>query len=64
MHSTWNSLSSSGGGLLRSASTVWTVESLLVPEQEVDSCCGVVWCIAEPGSFCCNRLACPCGVLL
>ena len=50
MHSTWNSLSSSGGGLLRSASTVWTVESLLeLLEQEVDSCCGVVWCIAERG---------------
>ena len=49
VHSTWGPLSSSGGGLLRSASTVWTVESLLEPEQEVDSCCGVVWCIAERG---------------
>ena len=49
MHSAWNSLSSSGGGLLRSASTVWTVESHLEAEQEVDSCCGVVWCIAERG---------------
>ena len=49
MHSTWNSLSSSGSGLLRSVSTVWTVESFLELEQEVDSCCGVVWCIAERG---------------
>ena len=49
MHSTWNSLSSSGGGLLHSVSTVWTVESLLEPEQELDSCFGVVWCIAKRG---------------
>ena len=49
VHSTWGPLSSGGGGLLRSALTVWTVESLLEPEQEVDPCCGVVWCIAERG---------------
>ena len=47
MHSTLNTLSSSSGGLLRSLSTVWSVESLLEPEQEVDSCCVIVWCIAE-----------------
>ena len=46
MHSAWNSLSSSGR-LLHSVSTVWTVESLLELEHEVDSCCVVVWCIAE-----------------
>ena len=49
MHSTWNPLSSSGDGLLHSVLTAWTVESLLEPEQEVDSCCGVVWCIIKRG---------------
>ena len=32
---------------LSSVSTVWTVAILLEPEQEVDSCCVIVWCIAK-----------------
>ena len=47
MHSLLKTLILSGSGLLCAASTVWSVESFLELEQEVDSCCVVVWCIAE-----------------
>ena len=50
MHSTSNAPISSGGGLLCDVSSVWSVKSLLEPEQEVDWCCVVVWCIAERNS--------------
>ena len=46
LHSTLNTLISSGG-----VSNMWSVESLLELEQEVDSCCVVVWCIAERSSL-------------
>ena len=42
VHSTLNTLLSSGGGLLRGVSSVWSLESLMEPEQEVDSGCVVV----------------------
>ena len=42
MHSTSNAPISSGGGLLCDVSTLWSVKSLLEPEQEVDWCCVVV----------------------
>ena len=51
MHSTLNSLSSSSAGLLCNVLTVWSVESLLEPEKEVDSCCVFVWRIAEWSSL-------------
>ena len=50
MHSTLNTLVSSGGGLLCDVSTIWSVESLLELEQEVDLCYAVVWCIAKRNS--------------
>ena len=46
MHSTLRTILSSGGGLLCDVSTVWSVGSLLEPEQKVDLWCVVVWCIA------------------
>ena len=46
VHSTLNTLILSGG-----VSTVWSVESLLEPEQEVDSFCVVAWCIVERNSL-------------
>lgn len=46
-HSTFKTLISSGGGLLCSASIVYSVGSLLEQELKVDSCCVLVWCIAE-----------------
>ena len=51
VHSTLDTLISSGGGLLCSVSTVWSVESSLELEQEVDSCCFVVWYITERSSL-------------
>ena len=51
MHSTFNTMFSSDGGLLRGVSTVWSVESLLEQEKKEDSCCVVVWCIAERTSL-------------
>ena len=36
MHLTSNAPISSGGRLLREVSTIWSVESLLEPEQKVD----------------------------
>ena len=50
MHSTSNAPISSGGRFLRDVLTIWSVESLLEAEQEVDWCCVVVWCIAERNS--------------
>ena len=50
MHSTLNTPVSSGGELLCDVSTIWSVESLLEPEQEVDWCCVVVCCLAERNS--------------
>ena len=50
MHSTSNTPVSSGGRLLGDMSSVWSVKSLLEPEQEVDWCCVVVWCIVERNS--------------
>ena len=47
MHSTLNALNSSNGGLLHSVSTVWTMGSLLEPEQDMDLCCVIVWPIAK-----------------
>ena len=51
MHSTLNTLISSSGRLLCGVSTVWRVENLLEPEQEVDSWCVVARCIAERNSL-------------
>ena len=50
MHSTSNAPISSSDGLLCDVSSVWSVKSLLEPEQEVDWCRVVVWCIAERNS--------------
>ena len=50
VHSTLNTLVSSGGEVLCDVSTIWSVESLLEPEQEVDWCCVVVCCLAERSS--------------
>ena len=47
MHSTLDTLTSSSSWLLHGVLTVWSVESLLEIEQEVDSYCVVVWCIAK-----------------
>ena len=47
MHSTLNTIISSGSGVLRDVPIMWTAESFLETEQEVDSCCVVVSCIAE-----------------
>ena len=46
MHSIFKTLISSGGGLLCGASIVSSVGSFLEPEQKVDSCYVIVWCIA------------------
>ena len=51
MHSTLNTLISSSGRLLHSVLTIWSAESLLVLEEEVDLCCAVVWCIVEWSSL-------------
>ena len=62
MHSILKTLILSGGGLLFVVSTVWSVGSLLEPSQKVDSCCVVVWCIAERNSLLlspCLSLWCP-----
>ena len=50
MHSTLNTPVSSGGELLCEVSTIWSVESLLEPEQEVDWCCVVVCSLDERNS--------------
>ena len=50
MHLTLNTPVSSGGGLLCDVSTIWSVESFLEPEQEVDWCCVVVCCLVERNS--------------
>ena len=50
MHSTSNAHISSGGRLLCDVLTIWSVESLLELEQEVDWCCVIVGCIAERNS--------------
>ena len=47
MHSTLDTLVSSGGSVLHNVSIVWSVKILLELEQEVDPCCVIVWCIAE-----------------
>ena len=51
MHSTLNTLILSDSGLLHGVSTVWSMESLLEAEQEVDSYCVVLWCISERSSL-------------
>ena len=61
-HSTFKTLISSGGGLLCSASIVYSVGSLLEQELKVDSCCVLVWCIAEWNALLlspCFSLWCP-----
>ena len=62
VHSTFKTLISSCGGLLCGASTVWSVGSLLEPEQKVDSCFVLVWCIADRNALLlspCLSLWCP-----
>ena len=62
MHSTFKTLILSCGGLLYGASTVYSVGSLLEPEQKVDSCCVLVWCIVERNALLlspCLSLWCP-----
>ena len=63
MHSTLNTLILSGGGLLCSVSTVWTVKALWNRNKRwirvVLLCGGLL-----NGVPCCNCLACTCGVLL
>ena len=43
MHSTLTTPVSSGVGFLCDVSTIWSVESLLQLEREVDLCCVVAW---------------------
>ena len=48
--------------MLRGVSAVWSVQSLLEPEEEVHSCCVVVWRVAERNSSLqspCLSLWCP-----